>query len=105
MASAVSGERPLGEAKTKAQNSGYHKLPVVAWQAEVARDYLKPAARIGGINGRPPGSDGHMVTALKKHNGGRVLVFMIGAFAEMSGDVSRICCIIAHELARTHASV
>ena len=45
-----------------------------------------------------------MVTALKKYNGGRVLVFVMGAFAEMSGDVTRICDIIAHELARTHVS-
>ena len=29
---------------------------------------------------------------------------MMGAFAEMSEDVSRICDIIAHELARTHVS-
>ena len=45
-----------------------------------------------------------MVTALRKYNGGRVLVFVKGAFAEMSGDVTRICGIIAHELARTHVS-
>ena len=45
-----------------------------------------------------------MVTALKKYNRGRVLVFVMGAFAEMSGDVTRICDIIAHELARTHVS-
>jgi len=32
----------------------------------------------------------------------RVLVFVMGAFAEMSEDVSRICDIIAHDLARTH---
>jgi len=41
-----------------------------------------------------------MVTALKRYNGGRVLVFAMGAFAEMSGDVSRICDIIAHDLTR-----
>jgi len=29
------------------------------------------------------------------------LVFVVGAFAEMSEDVSRICGIIAHDLART----
>ena len=29
---------------------------------------------------------------------------MLGAFAEMSEDVSRICGIIAHDLARTHVS-
>ena len=46
----------------------------------------------------------HKNTALKKYNGGRVLVFVMGAFAEMSGDVSRICKIIAHELARAHVS-
>jgi len=28
----------------------------------------------------------------------------MGAFAEMSGDVSRICDITAHDLARTHVS-
>ena len=45
-----------------------------------------------------------MVTALRRYNGGRVLVFVMGAFAEMSEDVSRICGIIAHDLARTHVS-
>ena len=52
----------------------------------------------------PPGSDGPMATALKKYNGGRVLVFVMGAFAEMPGDVTRIFDIIAHALARTHVS-
>jgi len=33
-----------------------------------------------------------------------VLVLVIGSFAEMPGDVSRICDIIAHDLARTHVS-
>ena len=33
-----------------------------------------------------------------------MLVFAVGAFAEMSKDVSRICDIIAHDLARTHVS-
>jgi len=33
-----------------------------------------------------------------------VLVFVEGAFAEMSEDVSRICGIIANDLARTHVS-
>jgi len=45
-----------------------------------------------------------MATALKRYNGGRVLVFVVGAFAEMSEDVSRICDITAHDLARTHVS-
>ena len=40
-----------------------------------------------------------MATALKRYNGGRVLAFVMGAFAEMSRDVSRICDIIAHDLA------
>ena len=52
----------------------------------------------------PTGSDGLMVTALKRYNGCRVLIFVMGAFAEMSEDVSRIRDIIAHELARTHVS-
>ena len=45
-----------------------------------------------------------MVAALKRYNGGRMLVFVMGAFAEMSGDVSHICGTTAHDLARTHAS-
>jgi len=45
-----------------------------------------------------------MATAHKRDNGGRVLVFVVGAFAEMSEDMSRICDIIAHDLARTHIS-
>ena len=45
-----------------------------------------------------------MITALKRYNGGRVLVFVIGAFVGVPGDVSRICDIIAHDLARIHVS-
>ena len=87
----LSGEKPLGEVKTKAPNSDYHVImpPVAARQAEVARDNLKRAARIDELNGHPPGTDGPIVTALKGHSGGRVLVVVMGAFAEMSGDVSR----------------
>jgi len=97
---------PLGEVKTKAPNSDFHKIepPVAARQAEVARDYLKRAARIDELNGHPPGSDGPMATAFKRYNGDRVLVFVVGAFAEMSEDVSRICGTIAHDLARTYVS-
>jgi len=58
----LSGALPLGEVKTKAPNSDYHNhrdAPLVAArQAEVARSYLKRAARIGELNGHPPGSDG-----------------------------------------------
>ena len=61
--------------------------PAAARQAEVARDHLKRAARIDELNGHPPGSDGPMATALKRYDGGRVLVFVMGAFAEMSEDV------------------
>ena len=96
------------DVKTKAPNSDYHNhrdVPTAAArQAEVARDYLKRAARVDELNGHPPGSDGPMATALKRYNGGRVLVFVVGVFAEMSEDVSRICDIIAHDLARTHVS-
>ena len=45
-----------------------------------------------------------MVAALKRYNGGRVLVFVMGAFAEMPEVVSRICGITAHDLARTHVA-
>ena len=102
--------RPLRtalEGKTKAPNSDYHKneSPVTVRQAEVARGYLKRATRIDKLNGHPPGSYGPMATAFnKKNTGGRVLVFVMGAFAEISGDVSRICGIIAHKPAWTHAS-
>ena len=33
-----------------------------------------------------------------------MLVFVVGAFAEISEDVSRICGTIAHDLERTHVS-
>ena len=98
----LSGASPLGEVKTKAPNSDYHNHRDVP--PEVARDYLKRVARIGELNGHPRGSDGPMATALKRHNGGRMLVFVVGALAEMPEDVSRICGIIAHDLARTHVS-
>jgi len=104
----LSGASPLGGVKTKAPNSNYHNHrdapPAAARQAEVARDYLKRVARIDELNGHPPGSDGPMATALRRYNGGRVLVFVVGAFAEMPEDVSRICDITAHDLARTHVS-
>jgi len=45
-----------------------------------------------------------MATALKRYNGGRGLIFVMDAFAEMPGDVSRICDITAHDLARIHVS-
>jgi len=67
----LSGASPLGEVKTKAPNSDYHNhrdVPPAA--AEVARDYLKRAARADELNGHPPGSDGPMATALKRYNGG-----------------------------------
>ena len=100
----LSGEKPLGEAKTKAPNSDYHKneSPVAARQAEAARDYPKRAARIDELNGHLSGSNGPMVTALKRFNGGRMLVFVMGAIAEMPGDMSRICDITAHDLAWIH---
>ena len=96
----------MGLVKTKAPNSDYHQImpPVAARQAGVAPDYLKRAARIDELNGHPPGPDGPMITVPKGHNGGWVRVFVMGAFAEMPGDVSCICGIIAHELARAHVS-
>jgi len=46
----LSGALPLGDVKTKAPNSDYHNHrdvpPIAARQVEVARDYLKRAARI-----------------------------------------------------------
>jgi len=45
-----------------------------------------------------------MVTALKRHNGGRILVFVMSACAKIPGDVSRVCGIIFHDLARIHVS-
>ena len=42
---------------------------VAARQAEVGRGYLKREARIDELNGHPSGSNGPMITALKKYNG------------------------------------
>ena len=62
----LSCEQPLGGVKTKAPNSDYHQImpPFAARQAEVARDYLKRAARIDELNGHPPGTDGPMALKL-----------------------------------------
>ena len=69
----LSGASPLGKVKTKAPNSDYHNhrdVPAAAArQAEVARDYLKRAARIDELNGHQPGPDGPMATALKRYKG------------------------------------
>ena len=67
----LSGEGPLGEVKTKAPNSDFLKnsSSVAARQAEVGRGYLKREARIDELNGHPSGSNGPMITALKKYNG------------------------------------
>ena len=74
----LSGASPLRETKTKAPNSNYHNHrdvpPVTARQAKAARYYLKRVVRIGELNGHPPGSEGPMATALKRYNGGRVLI-------------------------------
>jgi len=77
----LSGEKPLGEAKTKAPKSNQHKNEPLAEarQAGVTRDYLKSSARIDELIGLR----GPVVTALKRYNGGQVLVFVMGAFAEM----------------------
>ena len=37
-------------------------------------------------------------------DGPYVLAIVMGVFAEMPGDVSRICNFTAHDLARTHVS-
>jgi len=107
----LSGASPLGEVKTKAPNSDYHNHRDAGTRhrsqhgrRRLRGTTLKRAGRIGELKGHLPGSDGPMAIALKRYNGGRVLVFVVGAFAEMSEDVSRICDIIAHDLARTHVS-
>ena len=41
--------------------------------------------RIDELNGHSSGSDGPMATVLKRYNGGRGLVFVVGSFAEMPG--------------------
>ena len=61
---------------------------------------MKPARRISCGGAAGPG----YLRMYERYNGGRVLVFVVGAFAEMSEDVSRICDIIAHDLARTRVS-
>ena len=48
----LSGATPLGEVKAMAPNSNHRDVPpAVTRQAEVARDYLKRAARIDELNG------------------------------------------------------
>jgi hypothetical protein len=77
---------------------------VAARQAEVGRGYLKREARIDELNGHPSGSNGPMITALKKYNGARCRSSRWVRSPRCRGDVSCICDIIAHELVWTHVS-
>ena len=56
------------------------------WCAWHRRFSTRRTARIEELNSHSPGSGGPMAAALKRYNGGRVLVFVMGAFAGMSGD-------------------
>ena len=102
----LSGETPLGVAKTKAINSDYHK-PAEAWHAVVARGYLERAARVDELNGHSPGlrrAYGHRAQGTTT-GAGCWSSFVMGAFVKISGDVSRICGIIAHDLAMARTQV
>ena len=60
--------------------------------------------RLGPVAAAARTSRQHSHIHKRNRAASRVLVFVMGAFAEMSEDVSGICDIIAHDLARTHVS-
>ena len=76
----------------------------MARQEEVARDYLKRAARTDELNGHPPGSDGPMLTALKMYSGGRVLVFVMVRCPEVLGQASRNNYVYTGEIRSTQTT-
>ena len=77
-----------------------------AKQDEISADYWRRAKRVDDLLrdllGIPEGADGPMVQALKQYRGGRVLVPVVGAFAEMSSDTELIADLIATALAADH---
>jgi len=104
----LAGEVSVVDVKTKAPNEDYHKKksPVGAKQDEIAAAYEWRAKRVDDLLrdllGIPEGADGPMVQALKQYRGGRVLVPVVGAFAEMSSDTELIADLIATALAADH---
>jgi len=102
----LAGKVIMIDVKTKACNNDYHtdSAPTETRQAAVASDYLKRAAKIDSKLGTPEGATGPMVLEFKKYGAtpGKVLVPVVGAFAEMSSDVSAIADLIATALAADH---
>ena len=80
----LSGETPLGEAKTKAPNSDYHKNEplAAARQEEAAWDYFKRAVRTNELIGHSPGSDqrayGHRAQEVQRGPGAGLFFFLGG---------------------------
>ena len=75
--------------------------PVEARQKEVAREYLQRTEEPDCKLGSPEGAGGPMAKEVKSY-GSRVLVPVIGAFAEMSSDVKALADDTASALAAGH---
>ena len=90
-------------AKTLASGPHYARpgSPAEARQEEVARDYPQRAGENDRKPGTPEDAEGPMTKEMTSH-GSRVLVPVVGAFAEMSSDVDALLDVAASALAADH---
>ena len=93
----------LADLKTVAGGAQYERpgSPVEAHQEEVAREYLQRTEELDRKLGPPEGVEGP-ITKEMKLCGSRVLVPVIGAFAEVSSDVDALADVTASALAADH---
>jgi len=74
---------------------------VEARKGEVARGYLHRAGELDRKPGTPEGPEGPMTKEVKSY-GSRVLVPVIGAFAEVPSEVEAVADVTAPALAAKH---
>ena len=99
----LTGGRHMADLGTFAGDPQYTRpgSPVEARQEEVAREYLQRAEEFDRKPGTPDGVEGPMTKGMKPC-GSRLLVPVIGTFAEMSSDVDALADATASALAADH---
>ena len=102
----LAGKVAIVDLKTLACNDRYEQQqnPAEIRQTQEAKDYLKRAAEIDTLLGTPVGTKGPMVKEMETFGPtpGRVLAPVVGAFADMSSDVSTLAGTIAVAMTADH---
>ena len=106
------GVKTLVDVKTKSCDAQYPAEPtgkvgavVLKRQTEVNKKYRKRAGELDAKQGSAPGVPGPFTKELNGYGQkGRVLVPVVGAFAEMSPDVYTIADLVSSALAEEHCS-